>query len=360
MSCASRAIIAVAVFALPIAAAAAPPITGCDSVGNARPVCIFQNPEDMVALPSARAVIVSEYGSMEGTIPGRLSLFVLATDEKRVLFRGGDATGAGPGSWGETTCPGPPPASFSPHGIHLSKRSDGRLQLLAVQHGGRESVEFFEVVGSGTVWALGWRGCAVVSDDSWLNSVVALPEGGFLTTSLMSRTGSMEDVVASLESGKPTGSVLEWTAPGGWRHLEPMRTAMPNGIEISADGRKFFLNASGVNEVWRVDRETLEIEARASVPTTDNARFGTDGSLLVASLIGAGNDDFGSCTDLPHGSPCPLEFQIVQVDPESMETKVLYRNGGPPMGGGTVGLKVGNEILIGSFGGDRIVRVTLD
>ena len=48
----------------------------------------------------------------------------------------------------DVPCPGPPPPAFSPHGIHLSERSDGRLQLLAVQHGGRESVEFFAPAGA--------------------------------------------------------------------------------------------------------------------------------------------------------------------------------------------------------------------
>ena len=57
---------------------------------------------------------------------------------------------------------------------------------------------------------------------------------------------------------------------------------------------------------------------------------------------------------------CPIEFQIVAIDPVTMETEILYRNEGAPMGAGTVGLVIGDELFIGSFAGDRILRVALD
>ena len=133
-------------------------ITSCESVGSATPICGFTNPEDLVALPGGEAILVSEFGAMEGDTPGGLALLVLDTERRRELFRGGDADGTAP-VWGDLACPGPPPPLFSPHGIHLSERADGALQLLAVQHGGRESIEFFEVTGSGRNWSVTWRGC---------------------------------------------------------------------------------------------------------------------------------------------------------------------------------------------------------
>ena len=48
------------------------------------------------------------------------------------------------------------------------------------------------------------------------------------------------------------------------------------------------------------------------------------------------------------------------VDAETIETSVRFDSAGSPMGGGTVGLQVGNELFIGSFAGDRILRVRLD
>ena len=50
--------------------------------------------------------------------------------------------------WGTPDCPGEPDKAFAPHGIHLSRRGDGRLQLLVVNHGGREAIE----VGSFDPW----------------------------------------------------------------------------------------------------------------------------------------------------------------------------------------------------------------
>ena len=55
----------------------------------------------------------------------------------------------------------------------------------------------------------------------------------------------------------------------------------------------------------------------------------------------------------------PLAFAIVAIEPGSMATQEMYRNQGPPMGAGTVGLQFADEILIGSFAGDRVLRVSL-
>ena len=334
------------------------PIVDCEPKGPARPICGFQNPEDLVAMPGGEAILVSEYGAMDGKTPGRLVLFKLDSEERSVLFRGGDADGSDV-IWGDPACPGPPPPAFSPHGIHLSERPDGAVQLLAVQHGGRESIEFFEVEGEGTEFSVSWRGCVVAPDRTWLNSVAAIPSGGFVTTNMMERTSSEEDLVAAFSSGDATGYVLTWTPEEGFGRLPGSESAMPNGIEVSADGRLVFLNSSGAGEVQRIVRATGEVEAIASVPGLDNARWASDGRLVVASVPGDDAEDFAICIALTEGA-CPIEFQIVAIDPVTMETEVLYRNAGPPMGGGTVGLVIGDELFVGSFAGDRILRIALD
>ena len=173
-------------------------VTTCEPEGPARPVCSFTNPEDLVALPGGEAILVSEYGGMEGRVPGALALLVLETDQRRELFRGGAAGGAATPGWGDPACPGAPSAAFSPHGIHLSTRDDGALQLLVVQHGGRESIEYFEVAGSGRDWAVEWRGCVVAPDDAWLNSVAALPGGGFVTTRMIERPAVVTDLATAI------------------------------------------------------------------------------------------------------------------------------------------------------------------
>jgi hypothetical protein len=335
-------------------------VVGCEPEGNARPICKFQSPEDLVALPGGEAVLVSEYGAMEGNRPGRLALLVVATDERRELWNGGDADAA-KASWGDPACPGPPSPAFSPHGIHLSRRGD-TLQLLVVQHGGRESIEFFEVSGSGSDWSTSWRGCVVAPEKAWLNSVAALPGGGFVTTKMMDRMESMEDLAEAFSEGLVQGYALEWEPGRGFSVLGGSHGSMPNGVETSADGRLVFLNSSGESEVRRIERATGKVEAKATgIPGLDNARWGSDGRLVVASVTAEGghSDDFSLCMNLREGA-CPIPFQIVAIDPKSMETEVLYANEGPPMGGGTVGLLIGKDLFVGSFAGDRILRVTLD
>lgn len=347
-------------------------ILDCVPEGPARPICGFRNPEDLVALPGGEAILVSEYGAMEGDRPGRLALLTLADERRSVLFAGGDADGTR-ASWGDPACPGPPSPAFSPHGIHLSRRSggasrgadsspgrsEGPLQLLVVQHGGRESVEFFEVKGSGTSWRVQWRGCVVAPPGTWLNSVAATPDGGFVTTSMMERSDADEDLAAAFARGEPTGSVVTWHPARGLGRLRNGEGAMPNGIEVSADGRHVFLNSSGEGLVRRIERATGRVEATASVPGLDNARWASDGRLVVASVRSDDYDAFQVCMTLEAGA-CPIGFAIVAVDPETMATEVLYENEGPPMGGGTVGLVIGDELFVGSFAGDRILRVALD
>ncbi|MCE2392622.1 MAG: SMP-30/gluconolactonase/LRE family protein [Proteobacteria bacterium] len=331
-------------------------IQDCEAVGAARPVCAFRNPEDLAPLPDGHSVVVSEYGRMAGDRAGALAVFDLRSDARLDLYRGG-APGERAEGWGDAACPGPPTAEFSPHGIDLAERPDGQLQLAVVQHGGRESIEFFALESDAGVWKATWRGCVVAPGYAWLNEVVLLPDGGVLTTHMRPRTASMQDLTESYEQQKPDGHVLEWQPGQGFSKLAGSDTAVPNGIEVSADGETVFLNASGVGEVWRLGRRTGEIEARASVKSTDNSTWAPDGRLLVASSR-AETADYEICMKLESGS-CPLAFAIVAVDPETLAVEEIYSNQGPPMGAGTVGLQVGDELLVGTFAGDRILRVAL-
>jgi hypothetical protein len=63
-------------------------VTSCEPVGSATPICGFKNPEDLVALPGGEAILVSEFGAMEGDTPGGLALLVLPTEERREPLRG--------------------------------------------------------------------------------------------------------------------------------------------------------------------------------------------------------------------------------------------------------------------------------
>lgn len=99
------------------------------------------------------------------------------------------------------------------------------------------------------------------------------------------------------------------------------------------------------------------VARNTSLPPLDNVTWTPDGRLLVAGAL-AGPVEMMSCLNLEAGR-CPGAFAIMAVDPEILEGETIYE-GGPdtPSGAGTVGLQVSDgSLLIGTFAGDRIVRV---
>ncbi|MEM6428033.1 MAG: hypothetical protein AAF708_02255 [Deinococcota bacterium] len=346
------------------------PITSCEPVAGARPLCGWQNPEDMVALPDGQHVIVSEFGDQTGVKKGQLSLLNLETESKRVLYSGGAEGGGSEGgsfeesqAWGTANCQAPAENEFSPHGIHLSQRADGTIQLLVVQHSGRESVEMFEVGPSPNGWDLAWRGCVIAPKGSMLNDVVATPEGGFLVTHMMTQRSNMLgqffEYMRSSVFGVESGYVLAWQPREGFSQLQSSQGQVANGIEIAADGETIFVNYSGSGEVRRINRHRDEVEAsNTSLPPLDNSSWTLDGHLLVAGAR-ASALEIMPCTNLESGS-CPAAFAIFSIDPQTLESSVVYESdANTPIGAGTVGLRVADgSLLIGSFVGDLIVRIT--
>jgi hypothetical protein len=344
------------VVALAAAARAAGPILDCEPRGKARPVCGFQSPEDLAPLPGGAAILASEYGGMLGEKAGSLALLVLQSDERRVLFRGGDASGAPAAGWGDATCPGAPGPAFDPHGIDVALLPDGRLALAVVQHGGRQSIELFELFGAGSDWRAAWRGCIVVPEEVWPNDVVWLPDGDLVFSSMMPLSQGLETM---MHGRADPGFALRWRAGEGVREIPGTRGPLANGVEVSPDGKKLYLNLTRADEVRRIDLASGRVEASAKVVGPDNSTWAPDGRLLVASLRALGSEDFAVCNPLPRGA-CPLPFAIVAVDVEVMQGRDVYLGEGPPMGAGTVGLQIGSELFIGSFAGDRVLRVELE
>jgi hypothetical protein len=330
-------------------------ITSCEDQPGIRAVCAFQNPEDLADPGGGSPLIVSQMGSMtDSSRRGSLALFDLSADGVRVAYPGSrtEAVPPAPG-WGDAECPGELLAEINPHGIDLATLADGRRRLLVVNHGSRESIEFFEVTGEGAALELAWRGCAVPPEGLFFNDVVSLSDGALLATHMMSGNPMWGFVRASF--GFDTGAVYEWRPDAGWRVVPGTEAPFPNGIELSADERDIFLNVYATGEVRRISRETGELLAMAEISRPDNSSWSSDGRLLVASHVG-GMADQMQCQDLVSGA-CPLAFEIVSLDPISLEGSVVFANAGEPMGAGTVALDLGDELVIGSFSGDRIIRV---
>ena len=346
-----------------------PPIETCEATETLEPICGFQNPEDLAVLPKGDFLLVSQFGSMDGAEPGSIALFDWQNREHRQLFPSSDEGKTFPDSdpekvrrspmegWGTPDCPGEPDTDFAPHGIQLSRRGDGRLQLLVVNHGDREAIEFFEVVRNGSDVELRWRGCAIPPPDSYINSVVATPEGGFLATHMFPKSSGSFSLLKGM-AGFATGYVLEWSPGAGFTQVPGTDVAMPNGIELSPDGKIIYLNVYLGNEFKKIRRSDGKTLASIELARPDNVRWNTDGSrLLVASHTGSISDML-ACQQQETGS-CPLGFEIVSIDPGDLSRVTLVANEGPPMGAATVAVQVGDDLYLGTFKGDRLARAPL-
>ena len=329
----------------------------CEAVGDYVPVCGFTHPEDLELLPDGHTLIVSEFGDLKGSRAGNLAFFDTRSGDIR---RPAAFTEAPTQNWGADHCPSPPGAEFSPHGIHLSKRTDGRQQLLVVNHGGSERVDYFEVQRDiKRQWQLQWRGCVPAPEKAAINDVAALPDG-FAVTHMYPgggwHIGNMPLVVIKSMLGFNTGHVWRYRE-GEFSVIGGSEAAFPNGIQSSADGKYIFMNAYMNNEVRKIDVDAGKIVGRAKAKHIDNIQWSQDGRLLVASHTG-GSFAQTHCLNNPD-EVCLTPFTIVAVDPKTMDAEPLFTHEGEPMGAATVAQQIGDKLYMGSFAGDRILVVPM-
>lgn len=335
------------------------PIQGCEASDRMTPICAFQSPEDIEVLPGETALLVGEYGGLGGTVRGTLKVLHLADHRVEVLYPkpGAAAAGVAGQIWGDPACPGPPGEDFAAHGIHLATRADGARQVLVVNHVKREAIEFFELRGEADAFELVWRGCAVAPDELWLNDVVALPEGGFVATHMLPRGSGIWTIRFNEWTGRDTGYAVEWQPETGWNEIPGSAGNLTNGIEISEDGKTLFINYYLGNRVVALDRAGGTRLWEISVSKPDNSSWSADGRLLVAGHSSSIGETL-LYSEMP-GAGCPLPFTIVAVDPADGSSEVMYAAEGPPMGGVTTAVQVGDALYFGSFTGDRMARLAL-
>jgi hypothetical protein len=325
----------------------------CEEKNRIRPVCGFKNPEDLAVVPGGDLLLVSEMAAFLSDGPGVLSLLDLQQEQRRpieIIWQ--DEGGK---RWGDSACAEPRVERFSPHGIDLMTRADGRHQVLVVNYGD-ERVEFFELAETDGVWRLYWRGCATPPGDPFINDVAGLPGGGFVATHMWDKSTPFDAVVARLTAGEATGWVWQWLPETGFSRLPNSEDLMPNGIAVSPDGEKVFVDIYMGNKTVKFDRASGNREGEFSVRSPDNIVLGEDGYLWVASHL---NDPVeGRCPD-GHPGPCLLPFQVVRADPETMTAEVVYQHEGEPMGYATVALPHAGRLYLGTASGDRLASIEL-
>jgi hypothetical protein len=313
---------------------ARPQTADCEAIGKVQFLCGIVSPEDFALVPGSEWMLVS------GNRAGQGAIRALNVRDKTItaLFPSA-AVRARTDTKTYPTCPGPidsadpvEKARFAAHGIYLKPGSRSVHTLYVVHHGARESVEVFEVDGAAKPPALTWIGCVVAPDGAVFNAVVGLPEGGIAATN----TRGANDV----------GAVLEWHSPTGWKAVPGGEAARINGLEISKDGKAFYIAGWGDQTMIRLQRgqapgkrDVLQMPFRI-----DNLRLMPDGALFAA-----GHGGKALCS-------CPEEtWHIGKIDPNALRVqeilKLPYAKG---FGAATVAVQIGKEIWIGTNRGERI------
>ena len=328
-------------------------VEGCEPSGSMQPVCGMQSPEDIAALPDGRHLLLAHFGGMFDAT-GSLSLFDTQTEDVKPLFPQSGITLAGATApWGDPKCKPPELDKFSPHGTHLHRLTNGRLRYLVVNHGGREAIELFEVIGEGGNISLLWQGCVEPSKDTFMNDVVGLSNGDLIYTRMFHNGGMVEQLLSLL--GLDTGDLWRWNQEAGLRALPGTKANQPNGIEVAPDQRHVFANMYFTQELWKVDADTGEVVGTAPLANADNSAWGTDGRLWVVTHTDSMSNMLACFGN--QEAACGASFAIIAVDPDSLEIEKVFEHRGPPMGAATVAVPQAGRIYMGSFVGDRMVSI---
>jgi sugar lactone lactonase YvrE len=324
----------------------------CTAKGNLHFVCGAMNAEDLVQVPGTDWIVASGFAG-GGASVGHLYLVNVKDKLVRDLFPGASPA-IRPDKANYGACPGAPDlAKFSTHGLNLRRSNNGVHTLYVVNHGGREAVEFFELDATQAQPTAVWVGCAVMPAHTWPNSVAPLPDGGMLVTSMFNPGDKAH--ASKLNAGENTGAIYEWHSSSGYKIVPGSEMSGNNGIEVSPDGKWIYVAAWGNKAVVRLSRgaEPAKRDQLEAGFLVDNLRRGSDGELLVTGQNVPAKEVFG-CFETKQ-TRCTHPWRVVKWDTAAMKLKpVLSENGHPEFGDATVALRVGGEIFVGTFRGDRI------
>jgi len=328
-------------------APAGPP---CTPTAGLMFVCGLQNPEDVVLVPNTAWLLTS------GMAPGA-GLTAVDTRSKALwkLYAPAVANVRADRSR-FANCPAPLDATQAVlHGLALRPAAGGRFTVYATNHGGRESVEVFEVTVASGAPAATWIGCVLLPPKLAANSVAAFSDGTLVATVLIMPGKTFQDAFAM----RKTGIVLQWT-PGRPTFVELKGTELVanNGIETSPDDREFYVASTPTRRVYAFSHATPGAGplrfAQLKDFGPDNIRWASDNRLIAAGLI----DDEPACGGRPKdekGIQCPMAYAVATIDPKTMAATEIARGTRTPSFTGTASaVVVGNELWLGSFLADRL------
>ena len=332
------------------------PITGCQSDSQISVYCEFSNPEDIVVLPDNRHLLISEFGAIvplsPENIPGQISLFDTDTMKKKSI-----KLTLGENIWGDNNCQRDD-LLFSPHGIDLNQRSDGRYQLAVINHMPQETVEMFELQNMDDSWTLQWRGCVNAPETAYFNDVALRNDGSFFSTHMYEKDISYLSLAYVSYSKTDTGFVYQWDANDGFTRVSNSEGSFPNGISISDDETNLFINYVFNHRTSKLNLLNLTIEAEHfSKGTPDNSSI--DGEFIwVAVQDNTGTDLLIHCDETV--VQCSLPFTIYKLRQEDLSEVETFSFKQTQIGSVTVGVPHKEKVWLGTFMGNRIASFNLN
>ncbi len=320
----------------------------CAPSGGLNFICGLQAAEDLVLIPGTRWLIAS------GMAPGS-GLHVIDTQAKTARsLLSSDVSAARADKTKFAGCPGPPDSKqVVLHGLSLRPAQSGRYTLYATNHGGRESIEVFDVDARGATPSASWTGCVLLPEKLAANSVAAFSDGALVATVLVLPGKTFEDVWA----GRNTGVVLMWT-PGSkdFRILSGTELPGNNGIETSPDDREFYVASTGLKKIVSFSRANPSNPLRSAQLkefAPDNVRLVGD-RLITAGMIDE-EPSCGGAPKKPEDIRCPRGWIADAIDPKTMAiTEVGRGPAAPPYTGTATAMPVGDNLWLSSFTADRV------
>jgi SMP-30/gluconolaconase/LRE-like protein len=326
----------------------------CAPAGGLTFICGVENPEDLVVVPNSRWMLAS------GMAPGS-GLHLVDTNAKTVLGVYSTSTSSARADKVKyANCPAPlDPKQAVLHGLSLRPAGNNRYTVYATNHGGRESIEVFELDASSATPTATWVGCVLMPMGMAANSVAAFRDGTLLATVLILPGKTFEDAFAQ----KNTGAVFQWKAGERTFTMIPgTELSANNGIETSPDDREFFVASTTTKQIIAFSRDKPGTKLRTAQLKEfgpDNVRWTTDNKLITAGMI----DNEPSCGGPPKteaGIRCPRGYVVATIDPKTMAVTEIARGPATPAFTGTaMAMRAGNELWLGSFFADRLAYRSL-
>ena len=322
----------------------------CAPQEDMTPICGFQSPEDAEWLPDGSGLIISEYGQY--VFEGAIKRLDHETGEISLLWNSGMQTaGEGLNEWGADGVT--QKEKFSPHGISLSQREDGRWQLMVVNHAEQETIDLFELLEVDGQWTLQWRG-GVDADGADFYNDVAATGAGFYTTRFF--RDNIETLAVDYAEGRLNGVVKKWTPEQGWMELAGTKGVILNGVLWNEADDELVVNEWGKGRVNVFTGEGEKKYTIEDVSHPDNVSWNEarDGYLVASKKVSV--QKLVEC-GAAKAEVCEGPFSIYEITPESGLKTTRYESDGEFWGPPSNAVERDGKLYLGSFQGSRVLVV---